>query len=107
MKFEKGCGGVIGRGAVADALSEHGYPISVMTLEMMAELGEGPPYRVVKGEALYLWDEALAWARMILGEPLEGHIEDKGRRSHVGESRSCDSVDPDNHVDDEVAYGKR
>ena len=51
------------RKAVAEALTNAGYPISGATLATKATRGGGPPYSLFSGRALYRWSDALAWAK--------------------------------------------
>jgi hypothetical protein len=51
------------RDAVADALTEAGFPVAKTTLATMATRGGGPPYRSFGRVPLYKWDDALAWAQ--------------------------------------------
>jgi hypothetical protein len=50
------------RRALAEALTEAGYPIKCATLATKAVRGGGPPYRLFGRVPLYLWSDALAWA---------------------------------------------
>jgi hypothetical protein len=50
------------RDAVADALTEAGFPVAKTTLATMATRGGGPPYRSFGRVPLYRWHDALAWA---------------------------------------------
>ena len=50
------------RDKAATALSEHGYPISKLSLQTMASRGGGPTYRHFGKRALYRWADLLAWA---------------------------------------------
>jgi hypothetical protein len=60
---------LLSRIAVADALTESGYPIKAKTLATMATRGGGPPYRLWSKVALYNWGDALQWAQGRLSNP--------------------------------------
>jgi hypothetical protein len=57
------------RKAIADALSEHGFPIKAATLATMASRGGGPPYRLFGRVPLYCLGDALEWAESKLSAP--------------------------------------
>lgn len=42
-------------------LAEQGLPVSAKTLGHMASRGEGPPYAVINGRAVYRVDELERW----------------------------------------------
>jgi hypothetical protein len=58
------------RDAVATALTDAGFPVSGATLATKATRGGGPPYRLFGRRPLYLWSDALAWARGRLSAPV-------------------------------------
>jgi hypothetical protein len=60
---------LLSRVAIAEALTESGYPIKAKTLATMATRGGGPPYRKWSKVALYRWDDALQWAQARLTDP--------------------------------------
>ena len=57
------------RHALAEALTEQGYPTATATLATMASRGGGPPYRLYGRIPLYWWGDALAWAESRLSAP--------------------------------------
>ena len=57
------------RDAVADALTEAGYPVAKTTLATRATRGGGPPYRSFGRTPLYRWADALVWAQSRLSAP--------------------------------------
>ncbi len=57
------------RKAVAEALTEHGFPTAEATLATKATRGGGPPYQVFGRIPLYRWADALAWAEGRLSAP--------------------------------------
>ena len=57
------------RRAVAEALTEAGYPVRSATLATMASRGGGPLFRLFGRVPLYRWSDALAWAQSRLSEP--------------------------------------
>jgi hypothetical protein len=57
------------RTAVANTLTEAGYPTAAATLATKATRGGGPPFRLYGRVPLYRWGEALAWAQGRLSTP--------------------------------------
>ena len=55
------------RPALAEALTEAGFPITTATLNTKACRGGGPPFRKFGPRALYPWGPSLAWAQTKLG----------------------------------------
>jgi hypothetical protein len=55
------------RKAVAQALTEAGYPTSPATLATKATRGGGPQFRHFGPRPLYKWGDALRWAQSRLG----------------------------------------
>ncbi len=53
----------------AEALTEHGFPVSAKTLATMATRGGGPPFHKFGRAVLYRWGDALAWAEARLSAP--------------------------------------
>lgn len=51
------------RTQAAAALTAAGYPTATATLATKACRGGGPVYRTYSGRALYLWADALDWAK--------------------------------------------
>ena len=49
------------RSDAAAQLREAGIPVKDSTLENMAAAGEGPPYRIINGRALYLREDLERW----------------------------------------------
>ena len=50
------------RHALAQALTDAGYPTASATLATKATRGGGPPFRLYGRIPLYRWGDALAWA---------------------------------------------
>jgi hypothetical protein len=63
------------RDAVADALTEEGFPVAKTTLATLATRGGGPPYRCFGRVPLYRWGDALAWAQSRLTAPRHSSAE--------------------------------
>jgi hypothetical protein len=57
------------RGALAEALTEEGYPTSAATLATKATRGGGPPFQLYGRIPLYTWGPALSWAEGRLSPP--------------------------------------
>jgi hypothetical protein len=75
---------LLSRPAVAEALTESGYPIKAKTLATMVSRGGGPPYRLFGARALYRWGDALSWAESRLSAPRASTSEaDVARVSHA------------------------
>ena len=55
------------RDAMAQALTEAGFPVSPATLATKACRGGGPPFRKFGPKPLYRWASGLEWARAKLG----------------------------------------
>jgi hypothetical protein len=55
------------REAMAQALTEAGFPISRATLATKASRGGGPPFRIWCRKPLYPWGGGLEWAQAKLG----------------------------------------
>jgi hypothetical protein len=55
--------------ALAEALTQKGYPTAPATLATKRSRGGGPPYRRWGRIPIYTWGEALEWAQSRLGEP--------------------------------------
>jgi hypothetical protein len=55
------------RDAMAQALTEAGFPVSPATLATKASRGGGPPFRKFGPKPLYPWGSALRWAQAKLG----------------------------------------
>jgi hypothetical protein len=55
------------RAALAEALTEAGFPVSRATLATKASRGGGPPFRKFGPRALYQWRLGLEWAKSKLG----------------------------------------
>jgi hypothetical protein len=51
------------REQVATALTGAGYPVRPKTLATKACRGGGPPYQLWGNKPLYVWADALAWAK--------------------------------------------
>jgi hypothetical protein len=63
------------RAALAQALSDAGFPVSKATLATKASRGGGPPFRKFGPRPLYRWGDALEWARSRLGAPMRSTSE--------------------------------
>jgi hypothetical protein len=72
------------REALAEALTEAGFPISKATLATKASRGGGPAYRKYGPRPLYRWADALGWARSKLGPVVTSTAE----RTHRAPARS-------------------
>jgi hypothetical protein len=59
----------LNRKDLAAALEARGLTISTATLARRASRGEGPPYTLFCGRAVYRWEDALAWAAATLAKP--------------------------------------
>ena len=57
------------RDALAQALTEAGYPVKPATLATKATRGGGPPFQLFGARPLYQWSAALSWAETQLSEP--------------------------------------
>jgi hypothetical protein len=57
------------RDKAATSLSEHGYPISKLTLQTKASRGGGPVYRRFGKRVLYRWGDLLDWAEACCSTP--------------------------------------
>jgi hypothetical protein len=55
------------RQQVAEALTKAGFPVKAKTLSTKVTRGGGPPFRKFGPRPLYVWGEALAWAKAQLG----------------------------------------
>jgi hypothetical protein len=51
------------RAQLAETLTSAGYPIALATLHTLATRGGGPPYELFGKKAMYVWGDALAWAK--------------------------------------------
>jgi hypothetical protein len=57
------------RKALAEALTEAGFPTASATLATKATRGGGPPFRLYGRIPLYRWGDALEWAESRLSKP--------------------------------------
>ena len=57
------------RKALAEALTDRGFPIAEATLATKATRGGGPPFQSFGRIPLYRWSSALAWAEGKLSPP--------------------------------------
>jgi hypothetical protein len=57
------------RQALAQALTEAGFPTAPATLATKATRGGGPPFRLYGRIPLYRWGDALEWAESRLSKP--------------------------------------
>jgi len=74
------------RRAVAEALTEAGYPTAPGTLATKATRGGGPPFRLYGRIPLYRWGDALSWARSRLSRPVSSTAEFDPRPSASAEA---------------------
>jgi hypothetical protein len=58
------------REVLAAALTNAGFPISQATLATKASRGGGPPFMRFGRRPLYRWEDAVAWARRRLSDPV-------------------------------------
>jgi hypothetical protein len=72
----------------AQALREHGYPISPATLATKATRGGGPPYQLWGRKPIYTWGPSLEWAERRLSARVEStsaaHLQEKAM-AHIVE----------------------
>ena len=61
-------------------LTHMGLPIAAATLAKKAVEGNGPPYAVWNGRALYIADDLLKWAEAHLGPKFSNTAERSGTR---------------------------
>jgi hypothetical protein len=66
---------LLGRAALAEALTAAGYPTRPSTLATKACRGGGPPYQLYGRMPLYEWGKALLWARSRLSAPVSSSSE--------------------------------
>jgi hypothetical protein len=71
---------LLSRNAAADFLTRMGFKIAKRSLDKLAVIGGGPPYRIYARRALYLADDLLEWATSRLSAP----------RHHTSEPLSLD-----------------
>ncbi len=57
------------RAESADFLTAQGLPTPKGTLQKLASVGGGPPYRIYGNKALYTPDDLIDWAHARLTEP--------------------------------------
>ena len=67
------------RHALAQALTEAGFPTAPATLATKATRGGGPPFRLYGRIPLYRWGDALAWAESRLSAPRQSTSEGDAR----------------------------
>lgn len=58
-----GANTLLNRQQTARSLTLAGYPVSPNTLSTMATRGGGPPFCKWGPRAMYVWGDALAWAK--------------------------------------------
>jgi hypothetical protein len=63
------------RKALAESLTEKGYPIKPSTLAVFACRGDGPPFTKWGAAVLYDWEDALEWARGRLSKKVRSTAE--------------------------------
>jgi hypothetical protein len=93
---------LLSRIAVAEALTECGYPIKAKTLATMATRGGGPPYRKWSKVAVYSWADALEWAQGRLSGPqfntsagdLDFHDATNSRRPECNQAEHMTAEEP-------------
>ncbi len=69
------------RSALAEALTEAGYPTATSTLATKATRGGGPPYQLFGRVPLYRWGDAIAWAEGRLTAPQRSTSESDNRKA--------------------------
>ena len=65
---------ILGRRAVAEALTAAGYPTAKGTLDVKACSDDGPPFRKFGHVALYRWRDALEWAESRTRAPTRRNV---------------------------------
>ena len=85
------------REAVAEALTEAGYPTSPKTLATKASRGGGPPFRKWSNRPLYAWGAALAWAQSRLGPVVTSTAELDALTARRSQARSDTEADAPLH----------
>jgi hypothetical protein len=68
------------RKALAQALTDEGFPVAPSTLATKATRGGGPPFRCFGRVPLYQWGDALAWAKGRLSPPRHSTSEGEAQR---------------------------
>jgi hypothetical protein len=63
------------RSELVEALRVAGFPIAKATLESMATRGGGPQFRKFGARPLYVWNEALDWAKGRMSQPVRSTSE--------------------------------
>jgi hypothetical protein len=76
------------RQALAEALTEAGFPTAPATLATKASRGGGPPARWYGRIPLYRWGDALDWAQSRLSEPFRSTSERDARIIEAGRPTS-------------------
>ncbi len=81
------------RQAVAEALTQAGFPITAATLATKATRGGGPPFQLFGRVPLYEWESTLHWAESLLGTPRRSTSESNsaartGHATHAGKARA-------------------
>jgi hypothetical protein len=74
------------RDALAEALTEAGFPVSRATLATKATRGGGPPFRKFGSRPLYPWRSGLEWAQSKLGPEVASTAELDATRGRRGTS---------------------
>ena len=81
------------RHALAQALTDAGYPTAPATLATKATRGGGPPFRLYGRIPLYRWGDALAWA--------ESRLSALQRSTSEGKA-SAVAADIDRHMEEHL-----
>jgi hypothetical protein len=63
---------------LADQLTRTGFPIALSTLAMYARSGDGPPFDMFGPRAMYVWGNALTWAKDRTRPPARKKAASKG-----------------------------
>ena len=71
----------LGRKALAEALTSHGYIIAVATLATKACRGDGPPFVLWGRQPVYTWGAALDWASSRVRNPRRPQAEIQSRQA--------------------------
>jgi hypothetical protein len=80
------------RQALAQALTEAGFPTAPATLATKATRGGGPPFRLYGRIPLYRWGDALKWAESRLSEPLLSSSERDAAGARAGRPRKINTA---------------
>jgi hypothetical protein len=62
---------MLSRNECAEALTQHGYPITEKTLATRVTRGGGPKYFIFNKKARYRWGTAFAWAQAAMSPEVQ------------------------------------